>query len=399
MNIGGKNQYDSDAIRAILAVRPCWHGQRLASDAASLPSATLLHAGPAFSSPADISKPIFNSACVAAVFEGLAPDLESAAVRIAKAEITLKPAQDYNVVTPLAAVVSSRMWLHEIVDGNETSTLAYAPINGGNGAAMRLGICSDETLAHIRWLNGEFAESLAQVKIPDDLINIAAAALAEGDDCHGRTIAATNLIISSIESEISINPKALRFLQDSPSFFLNLWMAACKCMLNAATGIGNSSLITAMGANGVYTGIQIAGLPGSWFTAPANAPNGDIGEYPSSRALGAIGDSAIVDACGFGAMAMNYSTAQKEGLGPFMPPDGLQRPLQLLDNVHPGFGQLDLRTGLTARRIVDTGKTPLVSLGILDRDGSAGRLGGGIFSMPMEPFRDALDTLKQTKSK
>lgn len=388
------HQGDTDAIDALLAVRPRWRRQCLAADAVSLPSNTLLHAGPAFYSPSDICKPIFNSACVAAVFEGLAPDFDSAAEGITSGEITLSPAQDFNVVTPLAAVVSSRMWLHEIVDENNAATFAYAPINGGNGPAMRLGIRGDDVLRHIRWLNGEFAESLALVsELPDDLIAIAATALNDGDDCHGRTIAATSLLVADIRDEIGVNPKALSFLEDSPSFFLNLWMAACKCMLNAATGASASSLITAMGANGVHTGIQVAGLPGRWFSAAANPPKGDLGEYPPSRALGAIGDSAIVDACGFGAMAMNYSTAQKQGLGPFMPADGLQRPGQILSVVHPGFGQLKLRTGLSARRVMECGNPPLVSLGILDHDGTAGRLGGGIFAMPLAPFRDALSAL------
>jgi hypothetical protein len=388
------NQSDSDAIDAMLAVRPIWRGQSLASDAVSLPANTLLHAGPEFSSPSDICKPILNSACVAAVFEGLTIDFDTAAEQIASGEIILKPAQDFNVVTPLAAVVSSRMWLHEVVDENNSATVAYTPINGGNGPAMRLGICSDDVLQFIRWLNSEFADTLSGVRdLPNDLMAIAAAALNDGDDCHGRTLAATGQLVAHIENEIGISPEALDFLRQCPSFFLNLWMAACKCMLNAASGIDGSSLITSMGANGVQTGIQIAGIPGQWFTALADVPNGDIGDYPASRALGAIGDSAIVDACGFGAMAMNYSAPQKLGLGPFMPNDGFERPAQLLSAVHPGFAALELRTGLTARRVIDINKTPLVSLGILDREGCAGRLGGGIFTTPSQPFRDAVNGL------
>lgn len=388
------SQSDSKAIEAMLAVRPRWRGQRLASNAVALPDNTLLHAGPAFSMPADICKPILNSACVAAVYDGLASNFDSAAEAISNRKIILKPAQDFNVVTPLAAVVSSRMWLHEVVDENNPAILAYTPVNGGNGPAMRLGLCNDEVLQHIRWLNGEFAESLSRVnELPDDLIAIAAAALKEGDDCHGRTMAATSQLIARMKNEISVDPKALTFLREGPSFFLNLWMAACKCMLNAAIGINDSSLITAMGANGVQTGIQVAGLPGKWFTAAADPPKGDIGEDPSARALGAIGDSAIVDACGFGAMAMNYSAPQKQALGRFMPTDGLDRPSQILSVTHPQFGQLNLRTGLTARRIIESNKTPLVSLGILDRDGSAGRLGGGIFTTPLNPFIDALNAL------
>jgi hypothetical protein len=389
---------DNNAISRMLAVRPIWCGLVLAADAVALPANTLLHAGPPFSSPAEVTKPILNSACVAAVYEGLATDFESAALAIANLDIQLKSAQDFNIVTPLAAVVSASMWLHRVVDQNNPELCAYAPINGGNGAAMRLGLRDQKVVDHMHWLNGEFADLLAQLKaLPIDLIPIAAKALAAGDDCHGRTIAGTKQIIATIENELGSNPGALGFLQDGPSFFLNLWMAACKCMLNAAIGVEHSSLISAIGANGLHSGIQVAGLPGQWFTALADVPQGDIGDYAQTRALGAIGDSSVADACGFGAMAMNYSSAQQQGLGSCMPTDGLQRPTQILSAVHTQFGQLNFRTCLCAETIVRTRKPLLISLGILDKTGDAGRLGGGIFTMPVTPFNGAFAALKSKK--
>ena len=45
-------------------------------------------------------RPILNSAAVAALFEGLAADLDSAAAMIRGGEIDLVPAQDFGVVTP-----------------------------------------------------------------------------------------------------------------------------------------------------------------------------------------------------------------------------------------------------------------------------------------------------------
>ena len=52
--------------------------------------------------------------------------------------------------------------------------------------------------------------------------------------------------------------------------FLNLWMAATKTIMLAANGITGSSLITGMGGNGIRMGLQIAGLPGRWFTELAS---------------------------------------------------------------------------------------------------------------------------------
>ena len=38
----------------------------------------------------------------------------------------------------------------------------------------------------------------------------------------------------------------------------------------AADGVTGSSLITAMGGNGIRMGLQIAGMPGRWFTELAS---------------------------------------------------------------------------------------------------------------------------------
>ena len=93
---------DEEALSRILRVKPIWTQMRSAADAIDLAEHTLLHAGPAFKDPAEIVKPVLNSACVAAVFNGLAPDFEKAEDKILNGAITLRPAQDYNVVTPLA---------------------------------------------------------------------------------------------------------------------------------------------------------------------------------------------------------------------------------------------------------------------------------------------------------
>ena len=78
---------------------------RTAGEAVNLPDTTLLHAGPAFSHPSQIVQPVLNSAKVALVFNGAAQDFEEAAQLVLSGAITLEPAQDYDVVTPLAAVV------------------------------------------------------------------------------------------------------------------------------------------------------------------------------------------------------------------------------------------------------------------------------------------------------
>ena len=175
-------------------------------------------------------------------------------------------------------------------------------------------------------------------------------------------------------------------------------MAATKCMLRCAAGTKNSSLVICAGANGAETGIQIAGSADDWLTAPADPPKGAlVNDFPTSRALGAIGDSAIVDALGFGAMAMAHSPEQQKLLGPFMPDGGLELPAKLMLREHPSFAPLKLRVGLSARAVCDTSRSPVVSLGILDVEGKEGRLGGGIFEQPMTLFREAVADLRASE--
>ena len=394
---------DQIAVERILTIEPVWNGLDTAADALGLPADVLLHAGPPFDSVRQICRPILNSACVAAVFEGLCDDFDQAENKIAHGEIILKPAQDHQVVAPLAAVVSASMPLHRIQDRNNPGFSIHTPINGGSRPALRTGQRSNDVLEHIRWLNQSFADFLRDGMgdaIP--LIPIAVAGLREGDDCHGRTAASTRHLIARIQSGYTgqypgatPDPDTLEFMEASPSLFLNLWMAASKFMMMAASGIQNSSLVTAMGGNGVEMGIQIAGLPGQWFTMPAQPPRGKFDlDIPMNRALGAIGDSAVVEGFGLGAMVVRLSPEQARVFADYLPTGFEQRCLQLPLIDYPGFQDMGIRLGLTARSVAQLGEGPIVGLGILDNMGELGRLGGGICDMPASLFHAALAELE-----
>jgi hypothetical protein len=263
---------------------------------------------------------------------------------------------------------------------------------------MRLGLRSEAVLDHIRWLNTRFLDVL-QAGLAEGiaLVPLAVDGLIGGDDCHGRTPVAAKALVHDLKDRTPggiTDDDVLEFMSSSPSLFLNLWMAATKCMMKVAEGIEGSSFVTAAGGNGREVGIQVAGLPGQWFTTPATPPMGKFDvDLPADRALGAIGDSAVVEAFGLGAMAIDLSPEQKAGLGTFLPEDAKARTSGLSVGSHPYFRALDVRLGSTARGAVAQGAGPVIGLGILDRDGIAGRLGGGIYDMPVDPFADALAAL------
>jgi hypothetical protein len=337
---------------------------------------------------------------VAAVYEGIAKSFDEAEAMIMAGEIELKPAQDHDVVTPLAAVVSASMPLHTVYDAWRGMQRVYAPINGGSRPSLRLGLRSEAVLEHVRWLNTRFRDIL-QDGIAEGiaLVPLAVIGLMGGDDCHGRTPVATEALVAELKDRARTpvtDENTLEFMAGSPSLFLNLWMAATKCMMKLAEGIEGSSFVTAAGGNGREVGIQVSGLPGRWFTVPAEPPKRrfDV-DLPNDRALGAVGDSAVVEAFGLGAMAIDASPAQKAALGSYMPDDRRARANGLSVGEHPYFRMLDLRLGSTARGAVAAKAGPIVGLGILDRLGLAGRLGGGIYDMPVTPFAQALDALEK----
>jgi hypothetical protein len=394
---------DQLAFDKAMVTQPVWNRFNTAADALKLPQNVLLHAGPAFSALDHITAPILNSACVAAVYEGIAKSFDEAEAMIMAGEIELKPAQDHDVVTPLAAVVSASMPLHTVYDAWRGMQRVYAPINGGSRPSLRLGLRSEAVLEHVRWLNTRFRDVL-QDGITEGiaLVPLAVIGLMGGDDCHGRTPVATEALVAELKDRARTpvtDENTLEFMAGSPSLFLNLWMAATKCMMKLAEGIEGSSFVTAAGGNGRDVGIQISGLSGRWFTVPAEPPKGrfDV-ELPSDRALGAVGDSAVVEAFGLGAMATDPSPAQKAGLGSYMPDDRRARANGLSVGEHPYFRMLDLRLGSTARGAVAAKAGPIVGLGILDRLGLAGRLGGGIYDMPVAPFAQAMDALKNDRT-
>ena len=389
---------DQKAFDQLLKAIPVWDGIETATEAFGLDSKVLLHAGPPFESIETISKPILNSACVAAVFEGTAKDFEQAEAMIKAGEILLKPAQDYSTVTPLAAVVSASMPMHRVRDINNPKNCIYAPINGGSRPAMRLGLRSMAVVDHMHWLNDYFADLLAAGLTQQiEMIPLATAALRQGDDCHGRTPVGTKLLMDIIEGNIAsgiIDTDTRKFIDTSASIFLNLWMASSKCIMMSGSGVPESSLITAAAGNGVDTGIQISALPGQWFQAAATAPIGrfDI-DLSIDRGLPAIGDSAVVEGLGLGAMAIHLSPAQETNLADFLPDDYRTRAKHLMCGVHPGFGDLNCNLGLTARKVTDNHRGPIIGLGILDITGEKGRLGGGIYDMPVTVFVDAMQAL------
>lgn len=332
----------------------------------ALPDHVLLHAGPAFDGAVPV--PVRHAAIQALRFEGVATTDSAAADLLSSGRVLLQPAQDAGVVTPLAQVVSASMPLAVIGSARRT---CLAPLVEGTPPALRFGSLDAgcrERMAVIAALGLRVLAPLLRAH-PVRLDTLIERALAGGDECHGRTALANETLVVSIDG-LSSTDAVLP--ASNANFVLPVLMAAAGWLLAGGEGEPVRGRIAGAGGNGVRFGLRVHGRDG-WTSVPAQPPVG--GRLPGredATALGAIGDSAVIDFCGLGGQAMHLAPALAAEWAEWMIGDPLTRRKAVVD---PGSGCVDLA------RLIASGTVPQVNLAILDRDGTCGLLGRG-FSLP-----------------
>ena len=123
-------------------------------------------------------------------------------------------------------------------------------LNEGLGKSLRFGANGEEVLARLRWLASILGPALGaalQLHGPLDLKPLIAQALHMGDECHNRNIAASCLLLRRLVPAFCVpgrprrGRRGGRLHRRQRSFFLNLSMAACKAMLDAAHGVAGAA--------------------------------------------------------------------------------------------------------------------------------------------------------------
>ena len=232
------------------------------------------------------------------------------------------------------------------------------------------------------------------------MLGLAAQGLQMGDELHMRSQATGNLLLKALVGGfVALGAEDVaRFVAGNHHFFLTLTMAAARCATLSAGGVDGSTVVTVIARNGSDVGVQVAGLPGTWFTAPA-APVQDAllreGFGADDAALD-IGDSAVIECIGLGGMAVAASPAVAAFFGGGAA-DAIAR-TELMAEICvarserftiPAMDYAGAPVGIDARLVVELGVTPQITTGVLHASAGAGQIGAGVAHQPLAPFADA----------
>jgi hypothetical protein len=370
----------------------------------------LLHSGPAIEW-ARVCDPQRRALCAAAVFEGWAPDRAEAARLLAAGEIALAPGNEHDHVGPMTGVCSPSMpvW---VVEEARSGAYAFSTLNEGPGRTLWFGVGDDEAVERLRFFRDELEPTLSRLLDrtgPIDVFALAAQGLNMGDELHMRSQATGNLLLRELAPAFAAvgGERSARFVADNHHFFLNLTMAAAKCASRAAAGTDGSSVVALMSRNGTDMGIQLAGLPGRWFTAPA-APVQDVLLREGARADDAaldIGDSSVIECVGLGGMALAAAPA----VAAFFRGDAASAVArtELMAQICAARSRrftiaardfAGTPVGIDARLVAELGITPQITTGVLHATSGAGQIGAGVAHQPLEPFRAAVEALDEALS-
>ena len=365
----------ASALTPAQQVVPIWTGVKPL--AAVLPAGErwVLHAGPPFRSASELPPALRNSVLIGIVYEGWAADKAAAEALLDAGGVTLAPAQDHDVVVPLAGVATPSMYAIEVSDGMRPVKRKYSVLNEGMQWCTRLGIYADEMLPHLRWLHQDLGARMA-AKFAGEvaLAPILQAALLNGDDGHARTMHGSRLLADIIVSWGIDDERSTTFLYGAMAWALNYWMAASALILAAQT---EAHGIVKVGGNGLRFGLQLAEQAGTWLVvdAPAIVGNKDAGNE-AVQALGTLGDSAVVDFVGLGGQCLDLASLSAKNLHALLPADYVSRHSQFLSQRLPFLaGRLGIST---YDLILQNNLGPLVLLGMIDAAGERGRIGGGV---------------------
>lgn len=382
-----------------------------AGEAMHLPDRTVLHAGPPITWQR-MCGPQKRAVMGAIQFEGWADSNDEAADLVQAGGVQLSPCARYNAVGPMTGIMSPSMPVlvahHEAAD-----TYAFSTFNEGRGNTLWFGVFDEGTLERLRWIRdtlGPAMKAALREHGPLDVFEINAQGLQMGDDCHARHAACTALVLgrlmpAMLEAGVPSDTVAsvIRYIDGNSHFFLNFTMAAVKATMDAAHGVPYSTVVTAMARNGEDFMLRVGGMGNRWFVAPVSQMENAVyyTGFSVEDAAGDIGDSAIIETCGLGGMALAAAPTMAVFVGGTLADEvAAVKELDLItlakhDNFRmPAMDSENTPLGIDVRRAVETRVVPFITTGVLhETSATTGQIGTGVAHAPIAAFDRALVAL------
>jgi hypothetical protein len=390
----------ADAGARLAAARPLLVDVVPASEvSAHHASGGISHAGPPIE-PERMCAPMRAALASAVYLEGLAGSPGAALSLVDGGELPLLPNHDAGGVGPMAGVVTPSMPVFLARD-EATGRTAWCPLNEGSGKVLRYGADGPEVLERLTWMRRVLAPALRRALDahgPLDLIEVQRQALLQGDEAHHRTEAGTAIALEGLAPD---DPEAAAFIAANGQFFLNLAMVSAKLALDCAADVPASPLLTAIARNGVEVGIRVSGTGGRWFVGPAALPDpANLFDGCAPEDMNPdLGDSAIVEAYGLGALAVANSPSAAASVG--IDPAEIEAIDARLRTIAAGqspelrfAGGRPAILGVDAAAVVRTRIAPPVHTGIAHRRPGVGQIGGGVTHPPLQAFDLAIEALR-----
>ena len=339
-----------------------------------------------------------------ALFEGWARTPAEAERLLESGEIRLEPNHHHGAVGPMAGTITRSLPVF-VVQNTAFGNRAYCRQVEGR---QQFGEFSEGALDGLYRWRDVWAPALRAGLRQRQGLNlkaIIAKALQMGDELHNRPVAASSLFANTMAGAMIAAGVAkdallatLGLLTNNEFFFLGLSMASAKASADPARGISHSTVVTAMARNGTEFGIQISGLDGQWFTAPAPRIEGlYVTGYADADAGLDMGDSAITETVGWGGFVIGGAPGILSLVGG-TPEQAMAFSREMREITVttsptyriPAFEFDGAPVGIDILRVVKTGITPLIDTAIAHKDPGHPKIGGGIVRAPLSCFEKAL---------
>lgn len=346
----------------------------------------------------------------AAVYEGLARDVAEADALLNAGRIKVGGCHDFATVGSVAGITSASMPV-VVVEDAATGQRGFCTLfEGASPARLNYGVWNKNVRRNLDSLAQDIAPVLG-VAIRSvggiALKPIIERALRQGDELHSRNTAASLLFLREILPGVlaldrTSQHRLMEYLNAGDYFFLRPGMAACKVMADSMRNVEGSTIVTAMAISCTEFSIRVSGTGDQWFRGPLpELEDCHLFDGCTREDLQVMGgESIITEVCGLGGFAQaaafplqNYQGGSAQAL--------IDRNLQMYEiahTEHPTFRipALDYRgcpAGIDVQRVVDSGITPLMDVGLAGRGG--GQVGAGAYRAPIEPFVAALAALSR----